>query len=384
MSELQLGLLGAGILAVAGVWLYNLLQERKHRATAQRLFKGDQPDVLLSNLASEPVGDERIEPVFHEIDDVTAVDPLAVDAGVVDVTEPAPAALPFSAANIAPRVPEVDNPYAPWADLLADCIVPFELPHAVPASAIWAAQSSWRGIGKTLTWLARENHEAAWQRIGETDSGRYSSWAAALQLADRRGAISDAEIAAFFDGMQALAGQLEIVIPLPGRSEILQRAQALDEFCARVDIQFGVHVVEAQGGAFAGTKLRGVCEAAGLVLGDDGCFHARDPGGRSEFWVANIGQERFDNDNIKSLATHGVTLTIDVPCVAKGAVVYDRLLVTARQMAKGMGGVLVDVQRAPLSDGMIGGIRAKIIELQDMMNAAGIPPGSPRALKLFS
>ena len=201
---------------------------------------------------------------------------------------------------------------------------------------------------------------------------------------DRRGAISDGDIGTFFDGMQQLADQLGISIPLPGRSETLQRGQVLDEFCAGVDIQFGVHVVEAQGGAFAGTKLRGVCEAAGLVLGNDGAFHARDASGHNEFWVTNIGQERFDNETIKSLATHGVALMIDVPCVAQGAAVYDRLLATAHQLARGMGGVLVDVQRAPLSDAMIGGIRAKIIELQEAMIAAGIPPGSPRALKLFS
>lgn len=375
MSELQLGLLGAGILVIAGVWLYNLLQERKHRATAQRLFKGHQPDVLLAHAVPESGVGERIEPMLHgdeEFDpsDVATESEESVDGGAVSAAE----------------VPSDEvNSFTPWADPLADCIVPFDLPQPISASAIWASQLGWSGqIAKSLKWLAREDQTTAWQPIGEAESARFSHWAAALQLADRRGAISDGEIGAFFDGMQALAGQLGISIPVPGRSETLQRAQALDEFCARVDIQFGVHVVEAQGGAFAGTKLRGVCEAAGLVFGDDGYFHALDAAGRREFLVANIGHERFDNDSIKSLATHGVALTIDVPCVAQGAAVYDRLLATARQLARGLGGVLVDVQRAPLSDAMIGGIRAKIIELQDTMRAAGIPPGSQRALKLFS
>jgi hypothetical protein len=70
------------------------------------------------------------------------------------------------------------------------------------------------------------------------------------------------------------------------------RAGKLDEFCAAVDIQFVLHVVEAGGGVFAGTKLRGVAEAAGLALEGDGVFRARDEGGGELFTVANLGAER--------------------------------------------------------------------------------------------
>jgi FtsZ-interacting cell division protein ZipA len=151
-----------------------------------------------------------------------------------------------------------------------------------------------------------------------------------------------------------------------------------------VDIQFVLHVVEASGGVFAGTKLRGVAEAAGLALEGDGVFRARDEDGGELFTVANLGAERLEAESIKSLATHGLTLSLDVPRVTDGKLAFDRMLATARQLAGTLGGVLVDAQRAPLADAMVDAIRAKTVELQARMNEAGIVPGSTRALRLFS
>jgi FtsZ-interacting cell division protein ZipA len=162
------------------------------------------------------------------------------------------------------------------------------------------------------------------------------------------------------------------------------RAGKLDEFCAAVDIQFVLHVVEASGGIFPGTKLRGVAEAAGLVLEADGMFHARTAAGGELFAVANLGAERLDAESIKSLATHGLTLSLDVPRVTDGPLAFDRMLATARQLAAALGGVLVDAQRAPLGEVMIDAIRAKTGELQQRMRDGGIPPGGTRALRLFS
>jgi len=101
--------------------------------------------------------------------------------------------------------------------------------------------------------------------------------------------VTDGELVRFFDGVQEVATQTSAALELPSRDELVVRAAALDQFCAGVDIQFVLHVVEASGGVFAGTKLRGVAEAAGLVLEGDGVFRARDEGGGEMFTVANLG-----------------------------------------------------------------------------------------------
>jgi hypothetical protein len=51
-SELQIALIGAGAAAVALVWGYNLWQDRQHRKTAERIFKGSEGDALLPGNAA--------------------------------------------------------------------------------------------------------------------------------------------------------------------------------------------------------------------------------------------------------------------------------------------------------------------------------------------
>lgn len=411
ISELQVGLLVAGGAAVAAVWAYNIWQERQHRKTAERLFKGEQADVLLKDApavvepeaprAAEPVADrfeearsepaERVEPTFGLPEPEPLPEPapiVATEPAPMPAPEPVPVAVAAPVAESAPSAPAsfvvIDNDVSP-ADPFADCVIRFSLPAPVPAASVWAEQVSWsEGISKPLMWLGRNPGEPVWRYVTADTVGRYSEWVAALQLADRQGAVSAAEIGLFLDGLGQMGGRLGVALDLPDGNDVLQRALTLDTFCASVDVQFGIHVVEASGGSFVGTKLRGVCEAAGLVLGTDGSFHSLDDNGVEEFRIANIGNERFAADTIRSLATHGVTLTIDVPRVAEGAAAFNRMITTAQQLARGLGGVLVDVQRAPLADAMIVGIRAKIIELQQQMKAADIPPGSVRALKLFA
>lgn len=386
ISDLHLALIGAGAVGVVMVWAYNAWQDRQHRKTADRIFNGGQGDALSpeSGIGDQEPGirdresgigvrqEPRISDPASEIDeslvDENAAEPAATDAPPVEPEPVAQAVLP-----------------AEYADPVADCVLLLTAAEPIPAPALHAMQSAWSGeLSKPLHWLAKDDGDASWQCILANETGRYREWAAALQLVDRRGPLSDGELARFFDGMQSVAQQTGAVLELPSRGELVMRAAALDEFCAGVDIQFVLHVVDATGGAFAGTKLRGVAEAAGLLLEGDGVFRARDANGGELFTVANLGVERLDAETLRSLATHGLTLSLDVPRVADGVAAFDRMLAVARQLTTALGGVLVDAQRAPLADAMIAAIRAKTGELQAQMNEAGILPGSTRALRLFS
>jgi hypothetical protein len=384
ISELQIALIGAGVAGVAMVWGYNIWQDRQHRKTADRIFKGGHGDALLpeeQGMGTSPGkdDDERQEPHFGD------------EGGIPDEQSGAEDTVPVVADAV--QEPQGSAPPAVYpvgcADAVADCVLHLVAAEPIPAPAVWAIQNAWTGeLSKPVHWLAKKATEgdagATWQPVDAHDTGRYAEWAVAIQLADRRGPVSDAELARFFDGVQHLAQQTSAALDLPSRGETVLRAAKLDEFCAAVDIQFVLHVVEASGGVFAGTKLRGVAEAAGLALEADGVFRARDAEGGEMFTVANLGAERLEADSIKSLATHGLTLSLDVPRVSDGTLAFDRMLATARQLSGALGGVLVDAQRAPLADAMVDAIRAKTAELQARMNEAGIAPGSTRALRLFS
>ena len=393
ISELQIALVGAGVSAVVVVWAYNTWQERKHRKAAESIFRGGQDDALLDGAAAgaHEGDDEERDPYDRDAFDHERREPHLPDMPPAPELPPElkPVAAFVPAAEPLP-VPPKDGPQlsalpALWADPLMDCIVDFSTAEPIPAAAVWAAQATWAGeMNKPLRWLARGSSTADWQLVHAHDAGSYAQWAASLQLVNRHGAISDREVACFIDGVAQVATEVGAAIDLPESDETVMHAVELDAICAAVDIQFVLHIVEASGGVFAGTKLRGVAEASGLTLANDGCFHARDQDGIDLFTLCNMGQERLEPESIKSLATHGMTLSLDVPRVADGAVAFDQMLASARQLSKALGGILVDAQRAPLAEAMITGIRAKTIELQQTMRDAGIEPGSTRALRLFS
>lgn len=366
VGELQLALIGAGAVVVGLVWIYNLWQERQHKKLAEKIFKGAQPDVLLQGQdvdaraeASTAPAAERIEPGVPR--------PDGDEAGEPDEAGAPPA------------------PPAAWADDIADCTLHIELADAVSAPTLWTVQAAWAdAITKPLCWLGYDAPAGQWRRLTAHDAGHYAHVAAALQLADRQGAVSSGELAVFVNGVHRLAQQFGGLVELPPDGQVLAHAQSLDGFCAGVDVQLVVNVVETAGGSFFGTKLRGLAEAAGLTLADDGRFHARDDGGAEIFTLANLGAELFEAETLKTLAAQGISFVLDVPRVADGPAVFDRMVAAARQMAQALGGTLVDGQRHVLSEPMIAGIRAKVGEIQRQMAANQIPPGSPRALRLFS
>lgn len=381
MSELQVALIGAGVAAVGLVWGYNLWQDRKHRQAAERIFRNESGDALGVAAAQPAEPAERREPVADAASDAEFVSGAAIpgaDVPGVGVDASPGAELPPVDGTAADALP------TELADPVADCVARFEVADGLAAPAVWAMQGGWAGaIGKPLRWLARDD-DGRWRPVEAHDPGHFVAWATVLQLVDRRGAVSDGELGRFCDGMQALAQQAGAALTLPGRAEALIRATRLDEFCAGVDIQFVLHVVEAGGGMLAGPRLRAALEAAGLALEDDGMFRARDAEGGERFAVGNLGNEAFDAAALESLATLGLTLRLDVPRVAEGVASFDAMLAVARDLATALGGVVVDAQRAPLAEAMIVAIRARTAELQQRLREAGIVPGSALAQRLFA
>lgn len=417
LSDLQIVLIGAGAAAVAAIWAYNLWQERKLHRLSQTFFTHPQADTLINPLVHEPAAEQsaaegemhemagiadRKEPTVSTFDTAepqensveACPEQIHYQSGEQSAEEFPPELInawtdvPSAAAEPAVTMASTSEPDAlpsEWTDTLTHCVLCLKTAEPAQASTLWMLQSGWAAqLGKSLRWLAYDDFTASWLPIDENTAGQYIYWAAALQLADRRGVISESALAHFFEGMQHCANHVGAVLPLPDLAPIAAHAVALDNFCANVDIQFKVHIVESAGGVFSGTKLRGVAESAGMQLEEDGCFHARDSAGEELFTLMNLDSEAFTFDNLRSLTTHGLSLSLDVPRVSDGLATFARMLTTGQQLARALDGVLVDAQRLPLTEVMTSAIRAKIAELQQTMREADIAPGSARALRLFS
>jgi hypothetical protein len=374
MSELQIALIGFGALLVAGVWGYNLWQERKHRRRAEAMLPADRaaPDVLMAGREEAPA--ERAEPV--------------IDAPGAVPREPT-----FDAVPVAPPESEAASESAPvaplpteWADGRADCLLRVEFVDAVPGAELWAEQSAWADrIDKPVQWLGLDARSGRWRALLPQDQGAVTQLAAALQLVDRAGVVGEATLAEFLGGVHRLAQRFAGLVELPETAAVLARANELDAFCAGVDLQLALHVVPRQGSLneMLGAKLRPVIEAGGLRLEGER-YVAVDAAGAEVFSLVCRAATAFSPARLDAAALTDLLFSLDVPRVAAGAAGFERMIACARQCAEALGGQLVDGHGKPLADATIDAIRARIDELQAKMAAMDIPAGGVRALRLFA
>jgi FtsZ-interacting cell division protein ZipA len=366
MSELQLALIVLGALLVAGVWGYNFWQERQYRRRAAQVLPADRtaPDVLMAGRAE---AEARVEP---EVSNSAVLREPTFGSGAEEV----------------PDEPVAAEPPAEWADGRADCLLRVEFVSAEPAAALRSECHDWAVlIDKPLQWLGLDAHSGRWRALLPQDPGTITQLAVALQLTDRRGPVAAETLARFVEGVHALAQRHAGLVELPDRQAVLDRAGALDAFCAAVDLQLSLHVVPRPDGPteMAGARLKPVLDAAGLRLEGER-FVAFAGDGAEMFALGCQVTTEFAPSRIETLALTGLNFSLDVPRVAAGTVAYDRMLECARAAVGALDGQLVDPHGKPLPDATLDAIRARIDELQQKMSAHALPAGSLRALRLFS
>ena len=378
-SELQIGVAALGVVAVVGLLAYNKWQERKHRRQAEQAFKSEHRDVLLEPRGGSQPADERIEPWTTEPDNsIDPADPHDLDMPLATPQATHQSASERSVRRVTPGLP-------PEIDARIDCVIRIESIELLDAPRLWAAQrEQLEGISKPVRWFAFDDADNQWRPLTAHTAGAFHWFCAAMQLVDRRGAIGENDFTHFSDGMQRVADQfLAVPTDVPTRAEALRNAADLDQFCAGVDVQIGVNVV-SNGPPFAGTKIRALAEAHGMTIGDDGAFHARDENGETLFALCNMEPGLFAAEEMRNLATNGLTLVIDVPRVANGVAAFERMMQQASHMAEAFHGSIVDDNRAPLGPDAAVLIRSQIEQFQGQMADSEVPAGSSLALRLFS
>lgn len=372
-SELQIGLLALGVAAVVGIVAYNKWQEHKHHRHAEKAFRSEHRDVLLETDKRGRPDDARLEPRVADDDP----EPLGEAGLAAPKPQPKPHGQP-SGRHTTPGAPDAVDPRI-------DCIIRIEAIEPLDVTRLWAAQrEALQDLGKPVRWFAFDDRENVWRPLTAHSAGAHHWFCAAMQMVDRRGAIGEQDFQHFADGIQRVADQfLAVPADIPARAAALGNAAALDQFCASVDVQVGVNVV-TDGDPFPGTKIRALAEAGGMTLGDDGAFHARDEDGRTLYTLSNLEPELFSASEMRNLHTRGITLLIDVPLVADGAGVFDRMMRHANQMAEVLHGSVVDDNRAPFGAEAGALIRSQIRQFQAQMENERIPAGGPLASRLFS
>ncbi|MBE0622010.1 MAG: ZipA [Burkholderiales bacterium] len=348
MSELQLGLLGIGALVVAGVLIYNKLQEARLKRQSEAAFGSEHDDVLLGSKAPArrtAGSQERIEPTLSPAPAETSAASGTLDAGIDFI-----ATLEASSAVAGETV----------SAAIVDC----------------AAKPS-----KAVGWEGYNAQTASWEPLAA--AGEYLQVRAGLQLADRNGAASQQDLSDFSAMTQAVAAAMGANCALAEAAAALQRAQQLDALCADVDVQIGLNLI-ARGGALSGTRIRAFAEAQGFALERDGRFCRRDEAGIELYSLRNTEPPAFSPEGMKTLTTKGLTLLFDVARAPGGIVAFDHFVGFTRALADALSAGIVDDNRRPLDDAALAKIRAQLQALYASMEQQGIPAGSPLALRLFA
>ena len=356
MSDLQLSLLAIGAVVVGAVYCYNWMQERGLRRRMQQAFGAAHDDVLLRGGVESALADGRLEPQLMP-------------------REPAPGR----------REPGSDPEAAtPGFDAVLDYVAEIDSDGPISDALIGELAGRVAACGKPVQVAGLDVRSGAWEDVVRGKGSRYRAVRVSLQLVNRTGALNATQLATFCDAVRGCAGKIPAAATCPDTQAALKSARDLDAFCSEVDVAVGVNVVAPDGATFQGTRIRAAAESAGFKLEPDGVFHFRNDQRQTLFTLDNHEPAPFLPESMKGLSTHGVTLLLDVPRVADGVVVLNRMLEVASHLAAALGGSLVDDNRAAFSEAGIARIRDQVSSLHAKMDLHGIPAGGARALRLFS
>lgn len=397
MSPLQLGLIGAGIVLVVGVLIYNWWQERRVRQRIEAAFRpsespkatpGDARLRVEPSLRTEGVDEVALVPATPAQGTRLALAPDEPDAATPAWRPPMeeishdPAATTVTASYPSPQAAGVGGSVLRQPDTDIECIVTLQPARPVAVGALAAGLHA--RMGKRLRWFGRTVADGPWQGLASDTRGEFVELAACLLLADRNGAASRGQLDTFVRVLGELAPLLPAAASVPDVAAETGRGEALDHLCADLDVQIGLTVLKADPSGIPGTKLRGVAEAAGFRLASGGRFEWIDEeSGVILYTLQNVRNEPFTVDTLRVSATSGVVFVLDVPRAPDPARAFDQMKLVAKRMAHTLAAELVDDNRRPLDDSALTAIRKQVEAAATALTESGIEPGSPRALALF-
>lgn len=208
--------------------------------------------------------------------------------------------------------------------------------------------------------------------------GQYMSIQLAVLLANRSGALSAIEWSQIWNRAQSLADQLEASIEGPDQQHVLDAASRLDDTCAALDTQVGLTLL--LGSMRPVSEVTGAARTMGFVPFSGGLVWLGDYG------LVCFTLSRADNESFDAgmASVDRLSLLLDVPCSPVDTRAFGKMAEVGFELARRIGGELVDDQLRPLQPGADVAIDEKLKTLYAQLEAAGFAAGSPRARCVFA
>lgn len=436
MSDLQVVLVVLGSFIIAAVVIYNWMQERKLRNEVAGDFIVPHKDVLADDfhidadaymidrelaevtekakhfehtssaknlskaVAIEPVESRPTAPFVNEIapPSTKLQDSELKEAELQQPTEAAAvqydtqkeikaelreetpsepivqAALYEKTRHMLVSLPEITHPQVDLTAILY-------LTKSISSNELSALISSIAGIGLPIALHGLDSQDK-WHLLNDGAATLFKQVACSLQLADRGGSVAKNLLNKFQFAAENAGIELNAHVEWQGSGDAMQRAIELDQFCIEVDQLISVHVMQNEV-PIHGTKFKGLAEASGMTLKEDGKFHfyANDT---LLFTATDVNNVPFTAESLRSSVLKGVTFQIEIPKVNNCEQVFNQMMVIAKKMASSLNASLEDDNQKQLGDLQIEKIRQQLKVIHATMVARGIMPGSPASMRLFN
>lgn len=344
MTSLQISLFAIGGLTLLAVLGYNLWVSRKN---APR-----QADVLPQALSDDSLGDASHAPV----------EPVMVD----DLSS----------------LPQPEK--KPAIDALIDAITPIEVESLVSGDAILAALPHTRRVG-TKPFAVEGLNELTGEWEAPAAGRRYSAVQAAVQLANRVGAINEIEFSEFVIKAQAVADQLNGDTVFPDMLEEVARGRELDQFASAHDAQLSFTLC-AKASAWSPGYIQQHAARLGFVAGviPGRMVLPSAVTGLPPVLALSFDTQAAMADDPALSAIRDFDLSLDVPQISRTEAPFRQLRDAALLLAQAMDGVITDGGGHVLSEAALDAIAVDLEQLYDALDARELSAGSPQARRLFS
>ena len=335
------------------------------QAPTVQIYSGEiiQSELTQSEfIQSELVKKQLKVEINQELEDELLAEPI-VEAAMYDQTRRAPVGLPSST--------------HPQIDLTAILY----LTKSIASNELAALINSMAGISLPISLYALDD-QSKWKLLNDATTQAFKQIACSLQLADRGGPVAKNLLNKFQFSVEDAGLELNAHVEWQGNGDAMQRALELDQFCIEVDQLISVHVSE-NGTPIHGTKFKGLAEASGMTLKDDGKFHfyANDA---LLFTAIDVNNIPLTAESLRNSVLKGVTFQIEIPKVGNCEQVFNQMIMIAQKMASSLSANLVDDNQRQLGDIQIEKIRQQLKVIHATMVARSIMPGSPASMRLFS
>ncbi|MEQ1675018.1 MAG: cell division protein ZipA C-terminal FtsZ-binding domain-containing protein [Candidatus Nitrotoga sp.] len=380
MSELQISLLGIGIVVVLLIYIYGWWRQRGYRQKYQETFSREHADILYAapeedarhslnqDTYPEPVQAQGIQPTVTQFQAATPA--ASSTSTVLDEQKSASTVL-------------MESGCALLGDT-TDYIIEIKLdrPNGVEMlTSLWLKRFD---FGHDIIICGLNAESNTWEKVMAESTLHYAAFKLALQLVKRSGAVSEPKLARFRDVVSSLSTKPADQVIVPEVGIAAARALKLDEFCITVDRIIGLSLLPDNRHQILGTEVAEVCEQHGFALQADGAFHLLDKRGHTLCSLSSMDSISFQYHTLGQHGVSGITLLLDVPLTEQPVQRFDQMVEVARKMAKQFKASIVDDHHKTLGEDSLILIREQITAIETKMTHGNIVPGSAQARRLFS